>query len=280
MTTMVDTGAYESLLVEDIGAVRRVTINRPEKMNAMDERCQDELVQAVLEAESDWDTRAVLLRGAGRCFSSGYDTSPAKRARRPGSRINQDVESLLATVRRWTAIWNCRIPVVAQVHGYCLAGGADLALHCDLVVVAEDAVIGAPPVRSLGVPPAHMWTYVVGPQWAKRLLLTGDTITGTQAAEIGFALEAVPAGDLEERALGLAQRVALVSRDCLMANKHVVNEALELMGRGRLQQVSAMQDALAHLSPDATAFFALAREQGMKAAVEHRDRPFLGTAPA
>ena len=286
VTTGVPAGetAYPSLLVEQLDAMRRITINRPDKMNAMDLGCQAELVEAVSSAESDPGTRVVVIRGGGPCFSAGYDLTPRPRrddkvSGRPEvygavSKVNRDVESLTATVRRWSAIWHCRIPVIAQVHGHCLAGGTELAMHCDLIVVAEDAVIGVPPVRSLGVPPTHMWTYHVGPQWAKRLLLTGDTVSGTQAAEIGFALQAVPAAELDAYVLELAARISMVSRDCLVGNKYVVNQAIELMGRAHLQQTAAIQDAVAHLSPDALAFTALAREQGLKVALEHRDAPF------
>jgi enoyl-CoA hydratase len=281
--------AYETLLIEQIGRVRRITINRPHVMNALSLQCQHELVDAVRGAESDAGTHVAVLRGAGRVFSSGYDFAPRRRAPgepsadsgeyRSATDVESDLRSLLATTRRWAAIFHAHVPVIAQVHGYCLAGATDLVQHCDLVVAAEDAVIGCPPVRSMGVPPTHMWIYNVGPQWAKRLLLTGDTFTGARAAQIGFALEAVPAADLDDHVLALAQRIALVGRGLLRGNKYVVNKALELMGRDALQEISATQDAIAHLSPDFSNFKVAAREHGLKHAVERRDAPFRDGEP-
>ena len=146
----------------------------------------------------------------------------------------------------WAQVWDCRIPVIAQVHGNCLAGGTDLALHCDIIVAADDARIGFPPVRSMGVPPTNMWLYHLGPQWTKRLLFTGDTVSGAEAASIGLVQEAVPAGRLDEQALALATRIALVGRDLLTANKRVINQGVELMGRSQLQRFAALNDAVAH----------------------------------
>lgn len=282
--------SYTCLLVEQIGRVRRVTINRPEVKNALSMACQEELVDAVLRAERDEGTRVVVLRGAGSAFSSGYDLTPRRRppvdgggtdtgAYRGSASVEADLRSLFATTRRWGAILHAEIPVIAQVHGHCLAGATDLVQHCDLVIVAEDAVIGCPPVRSMGVPPTHMWIYNVGPQWAKRLLLTGDTMTGVRAAQIGFALEAVPPDVLDDHVLALAQRIAMVGRSLLRANKYVVNKALELMGRDALQEISAAQDAIAHLSPEFAEFKALAKEKGLKQAVAQRDAAFRDGEP-
>ncbi|MEW6473516.1 MAG: crotonase/enoyl-CoA hydratase family protein [Actinomycetota bacterium] len=284
---------YTSLLVEQIGRVRRVTINRPEVKNALSITCQEELVDAVLAAARDEATHVVVVRGAGSAFSSGYDLSPRrqrqgleparaeneKSAYRGSSNVEADLRSLFDTTRRWGAILHADVPVIAQVHGHCLAGATDLVQHCDLVIVAEDAVIGCPPVRSMGVPPTHMWIYHVGPQWAKRLLLTGDTMTGRRAAEIGFALEAVPADQLDGHVLALAERIAMVGRSLLRANKYVVNKALELMGRDALQEISAAQDAIAHLSPEFAEFKALARDKGLKHAVRQRDAGFRNGEP-
>jgi enoyl-CoA hydratase len=281
--------AHGTLLVEQIGRVRRITINRPEVMNALSLQCQRELVDGVRDAERDTGTHVVVLRGAGRAFSAGYDFTPKRRplgepSAEPGeyrsaADVESDLRSLLETTQRWAAIFHAHVPVIAQVHGYCLAGATDLVQHCDLVVVAEDAIIGCPPVRSMGVPPTHMWIYNVGPQWAKRLLLTGDTFTGARAAQIGFALEAVPAAALDDHVLGLAQRIALIGRGLLRGNKYVVNKALELMGRDALQEISATQDAIAHLSPDFSDFKAAARQHGLKHAVERRDAPFRDGEP-
>jgi enoyl-CoA hydratase len=173
-------------------------------------------------------------------------------------------------------VWHCAIPVIAQVHGNCLAGGTDLALHCDIVVAAEDARIGFPPVRSMGVPPTNMWLYHLGPQWTKRLLFTGDTVSGAEAAAVGLVQSAVAAPDLDDDALALATRIALVGRDLLTANKRVINQGIELMGRSELQRFAALSDAVAHRSADARAFTARAAEVGLRQAVRQRDEPFEG----
>ena len=176
-------------------------------------------------------------------------------------------------------MWHCAIPVIAQVHGNCLAGGTDLALHCDLVVASDDARIGFPPVRSMGVPPTNMWLYHVGPQWTKRLLFTGDTVSGTEAAVIGLVLTAVPESELDATVLELAERIALVGRELLTANKRVINEGVELMGRSQLQRFAALNDAIAHRSPQAREFGARAAQIGLKQATRERDAPFTGADP-
>jgi enoyl-CoA hydratase len=270
-----------AVLTERIGAVVRLTLNRPARHNPLTPRCIRELLDAVARAGSDPDVRAVVIRGSGPSFSSGYgilpddilpddtglgDTGPAG--------IEGDVAAMVDLAAGWAQVWDCSIPVVAQVHGNCLAGGTDLALHCDMVVAAEDARIGFPPVRSMGVPPTNMWLYHLGPQWTKRLLFTGDTVSGSEAAAIGLVQAAVPASELDDHVLALATRIALVGRDMLTANKRVINEGVELMGRSRLQRFAAVNDAVAHRSPDARAFTARAGEVGLKQAVRERDAPF------
>ncbi len=172
------------------------------------------------------------------------------------------------------AIFDMHKPVIAQVHGYCLAGGTDVALLCDIVIAAEDAVIGFPPVRAMGGPPAHMWTYLVGPQWAKRLLLTGDSISGAEAARIGLVLQAVPRDALERTVEDLADRMVMIDPHLLAANKRACNLALELMGARTLQRLAAEIDARAHQAPAVKEFNRISREQGHKAALEWRDNRF------
>lgn len=266
-----------AVLIEPIGGVRRLTLNRPERHNPLTPRCIRELLAAVAEAERDGDARVVVIRGSGGSFSSGYgilpdDIEPGDAA--PPSGIEGDAEAMLELAAGWAKVWDCRLPVIAQVHGNCLAGGTDLALHCDIVVAADDARIGFPPVRSMGVPPTNMWLYHLGPQWTKRLLFTGDTVSGAEAATIGLVQAAVPESELDDYALALASRMALVGRDLLAANKRVVNEGVELMGRSRLQRFAALNDAMAHRSKDARAFTARAGEVGLKKAVLERDAPF------
>lgn len=266
-----------AVLSERIGAVCRLTLNRPRQHNPLTPRCVDELLTAVADAGQDPDIRTVLIRGTGPSFSSGYGVIPEDI--RPGDQntrrgIEVDATAMLELAAGWSRIWDCAIPVIAQVHGNCLAGGTDLALHCDIVVAADDAHIGFPPVRSMGVPPTNMWLYHLGPQWTKRLLFTGDTVTGAEAASIGLVQSAVPEPELDRTVLSLATRIALVGRDLLVANKRVINQGVELMGRSQLQRFAALNDAVAHRSAEARAFTARAAEVGLKRAVQERDAPF------
>ena len=268
--------SYTYLLYEEIGRVARITLNRPEKLNALSVDLQSELLQAAKQAEADPRLHVVLIRGAGRAFCAGYDITPTPEGglTQATRTIRSDITRMEETVGRWNQLWNLRIPTIAQVHGYCVAGGTDLALHCDMIVTADDARIGFTPVRAMGTPPTHMWLYSIGPQWAKRLLLTGDLIDGKTARDIGWAVDAVPATSLDDTALKLAIRISHIGKDLLVANKAIVNKGLELMGRTLLQQIALEHDAIAHLAPEALTFNRIAQEQGLRAALEWRDGPF------
>jgi enoyl-CoA hydratase len=271
------TTTYTTLAVEKIGHIRRLTLNRPEHHNPLTPRCVREILGAVEDAEHDHGARVVVIRSTGRSFSSGYgfiaeDTDPGDFPRHDA--LESDVSAMLALSKGWGRIWDCALPVIAQVHGNCLAGGTDLALHCDLVVAAEDARIGFPPVRSMGVPPTNMWLYNLGPQWTKLLLLTGDTISGTKAEELGLVVAAPPASELDATVLELAQRMALVGRDLLVSNKRVVNMGVDLMGRAQLQRFAAINDAIGHQAPEALAFSARINEVGLRQAIRERDALF------
>jgi enoyl-CoA hydratase len=271
------TADYATLTVEQIGFVRRLTLNRPDQHNPLTPRSVREILRAVDEAEGDREVRVVIIRSTGRSFSSGYgfiaeDIEPGDFA--PHVAIEDDVTAMLELASGWARVWDCDIPVIAQVHGNCLAGGTDLALHCDLVVAAEDARIGFPPVRSMGVPPTNMWLYHLGPQWTKRLLLTGDTLSGRQAEAIGLVVATAPSGELDAVVLDLASRMALIGRDLLIANKRVVNMGVELMGRSQLQKFAALNDAVGHRSPEALAFADRISEVGLRNAVRERDAAF------
>jgi enoyl-CoA hydratase len=276
------TDAFATLTVEDIGFVRRLTLNRPDQHNPLTPRSVREILRAVAAAEGDEQVRVVIIRSTGRSFSSGYgfvaeDIEPGDFA--PHAAIEDDVTAMLELASGWAKVWDCAIPVIAQVHGNCLAGGTDLALHCDLVVAAEDARIGFPPVRSMGVPPTNMWLYHVGPQWTKRLVLTGDTLTGSQAEAIGLVVATAPADHLDEVVFDLASRMALIGRDLLIANKRVVNMGVELMGRSQLQKFAALNDAIGHRAPEALAFSDRIGEIGLRNAVRERDAGFDAPEP-
>ena len=269
--------AYQHVIYETEGAIARVTMNRPNKLNALNLTLQREIVAAMHEAEDDPAVRVVLLRGNGRAFSAGYDVTPddpTEAQHRRTDNIREDIQRLRGVAVRWGEIWNLSKPVIAVVHGYCLAGGTDLAQHCDLIIAADNAVLGFPPVRAMGSPPTHMWVYNVGPQWAKYLLLTGDSVDGQTAERLGLVWRAVPAAELDSAATDLAEKIARTSWELLAANKGIVNRAIELMGRGLLQQLAAENDAVAHRAPAVQEFNRMTDEQGFKAALEWRDRPF------
>jgi enoyl-CoA hydratase/carnithine racemase len=271
--------SYETLLIERLDPVVRITLNRPEKRNAISHQLQQELVDAVERCAADPEVHVVVVRGAGPSFCSGYDIAPPSgQAGEPPS-LPRHALGALAMGRMWSRIWYSPVPVIAQVHGHCLAGGTDLAQHCDLIVVAENATIGFPALRMGGTPPANMWLYNVGPQWAKRLLLTGDTFTGRLAARIGFALEAVAEEDLDAHVLELARRIAATGRDIVAINKHVLNQAIDLMGRHSLQEISGPMDAIANQAAEMQTFRERAAQIGLAAAFKERDEPFRQGGP-
>lgn len=275
---------FEYLLVEQFERVARITLNRPDRRNAISNRLQAELIDCLEQCANNAGVHAVIIRGAGKGFCAGYDVSQS--GGEEAHAVDQNQMSLprravetVAMARRWSAVFNCPLPVIAQVHGHCLSGGTDLALNCDMVVAADDAVIGFPALRMGGTPPTNMWLYNVNPQWAKRLLYTGDTFTGRFAAHIGFALEAVPADVLDDHVLKLAERMAAMGRDIVAINKHVLNRGLDLMGRATLQEVSAPMDSIANQAPEMTQFMSRAQEVGLAAAFRERDEPFADGVP-
>lgn len=278
---------FQYLIYEVDRGRARITLNRPEKLNALSLELQQELHDALWEADADNNVHAVILRGAGRAFSAGYDLTPMSRPRearedshgytaayRGRTTFDDDAWGLERAQRLRMALFDMHKPVIAQIHGYCLAGGTDVALLCDMVIASDDCVIGFPPARAMGALPNQMWLYNIGPQWTKRLLLTGDTITGKEAARLGLVLKSVPADMLEAEVEGLADRLAMIDTDLLTANKRIVNLGLELMGARTLQRLAAENDARAHLAPSVREFGRIAREEGLKAALHWRDAKF------
>ncbi len=270
----------ENILYEVADGRARITLNRPERRNALSDPLLQELEQALWEADDDTRVHCVILRGAGPAFCAGYDLAGGGRRkdddvpRRSGRTIDDDMWMLERNNRRLRALFEMHKPSIAQVHGHCLAGGTDLALYCDMVIVAEDAKIGFPPARNLGALPNNMWIYHCGPQWAKRLNLTGDTVSGADAAKIGLAMKAVPPDLLEAEVEQLADRLALIDPDLLSANKRVINTAMELMGAQVLQRLAAENDARGHRAPGTKEYFAAVKEKGLKGAFAERDAKF------
>ena len=278
---------FNTIMYEVDRGRARITLNRPEKLNALSLELQTELNTALWEADNDTNVHAVILRGNGRAFSAGYDLSPLANRNRPGAESDQytavyrggrtfddDAWQLEKAQRLRMAIFDMHKPVIAQVHGYCLAGGTDVALLCDIIIAADDATIGFPPARAMGSLPNQMWVYHCGPQWAKRLFLTGDTITGAEAAQIGLVLKSVPATHLAQEVESLVDRMVMIDTDLLSANKRIVNVALELMGARTMQRFGVENDARAHLAPSVREFGRIAGEQGLKAALHWRDAKF------
>ena len=265
--------------------VARITLHRPDKRNALTPQTLGELADALLEADDRTDVHAIVLAGAGRDFCAGYDLTGAYAGqgaddgpayRSANGTIDDDCWQLEQTQKKTLAMFDIHKPVIAQVQGNCLAGGTDLALMCDMVVAADDARIGFPAARANGTPPQNMFVYHCGPQWAKRLLMTGDWISGRDAARIGLVMDAVPAAELDAAVTELARRVALVDAELLAAHKRVVNLSLELSGARTMQRLSAEMDARAHLSrgPRRSQFRQDMAEHGLKTALTHRDEPF------
>ena len=208
---------YEEIRYEVEDGRARITLARPEKHNAMTPRLLEELEHALWEADDDCAVHCVVLRGEGTSFCSGYDLTSLGGTKRPGYRTGRthddDIWLIGQNNRRIRALWEMHKPSIAQVHGSCLAGGTDLAMACDIVIAADDARIGFPAGRSMGALPNNLWMYHCGPQWAKRLQLTGDLVTGTDAEKIGLVMKAVPAGVLEDEVEGLADRFSLIAPD-------------------------------------------------------------------
>jgi enoyl-CoA hydratase len=265
--------------------VAHITLNHPSRRNALSWEMLVELRGAMLEADDLRDVSAIVLRGAGPDFCAGYDMQSAyaryaaeggnESPYRTGSgSFDDDAWKLERFQELLRTAFVLHKPVIAQVHGHCVAGGTDLALYCDMVIAADDARIGFPATRAMGSPPNHMWIYNVGPQWAKRLLLSGDVVTGRDAAKIGLVLASAAPDQLENEVNSLAARLATVDPELLATNKRIVNIALELAGAGTLARLAAEMDSRAHLTRAKKDFDADVAALGFKAAARRRDEPF------
>jgi enoyl-CoA hydratase len=280
----------EEITFEVRDRIAWITLNRPEKRNALNWRMLQEVRDALLEADDLVSVHCIVLGGAGRDFCAGWDltggqSSPVAEAqaaaqgdvseyRSQTSTIDDDIWQLGRMNELRLVMFDMHKPVIARIQGNCLANGTDIALLADLVIVASDARIGYPPVRAQGSPPSHMWLYHMGPQWAKRMLLTGDLLRGKDAARLGLALESVPAARLDAHVEALAKRVAATAPDLLACNKRIVNMGLELMGAKTLQRLASENDARGHLSAGRMQFRRSVEEHGLKEAVRRRDEAF------
>jgi enoyl-CoA hydratase len=269
------------VLYEKDGRIARVTLNRPEVLNAIDGEMPAELEAAVAEANADPGVHVIVLAGAGRAFCAGYDLKFYAEAAGINNGVQEmpwdplrDYAFMMKNTERFMALFRSHRPVICKVQGFAVAGGSDIALCADLVVMAEDARIGYMPARVWGCPTTAMWVYRLGPERAKRMLLTGDTVDGREAERMGLVLKAVPAAALDAEVEALAERMTAVPVNQLAMQKLMVNQALENMGLRSTQTLATLLDGIARHSPEGMTFKRRAEEVGWKQAVEERD---LGT---
>ena len=265
---------YTKIIVDEpLPQVRRITLNRPEKRNPLSNELRTQMFHALEDSDTNPDVRVTIIRGAGSCFSAGYDLA---------SNVSKDQPFYTpAGLGNWPRhvvegffhMWDMAKPIIAQVHGYCLAGGTELATACDLVYVADDAKIGYPVVRSISPPDNQFYPWIVGLRRAMELMLTGDHMSGLEAVESGFANRAFPEAELEENVLKIAERVAKTPSDLQQINKRAVHRQMDAMGiRAGIRAGTEMQQ-LATYTATTQAHLAELRE-GLTAALSKRDSEF------
>lgn len=254
--------------------VRRIALNRPESLNALSNPLRSALLQRLEQHDRDPDVRVTILRGIGRAFSAGYDLRGDNSEDLPFHTAGGLGQWPRHVVDGCFRIWDLAKPVIAEVHGYCLAGGTELAQSCDLIYVAEDASIGYPVVRNISPPDNQIFPWVLGMRRAMEWMLTGDAMTGSEAAECGFANRAFVAEELEERVLEIAERVARVPSDVQQFNKRSVHRQMDLMGLRAGVRAGTELQALSTQTESARAFFESVRRDGLKAALDRRDSEF------
>jgi len=259
--------------------VARLLLDRPERLNAINEEMPREIRAAVEWANADDEVHVIVVEGAGKGFCGGYDLAlfgqgevdhPCQQERSPWDPM-VDYAYMKRNTEDFMSLWRSPKPTIAKVHGHAVAGGSDIALCCDLLVMAEDARIGYMPTRVWGCPTTAMWTYRLGPTRAKQLMFTGDTIDGRTAAAWGLANEAVPLEALERTTLALANRIAGVPRSHLAMHKMVVNQVLLTMGLEQAQSMATVFDGITRHDPEGLWFRRYAQAEGFKAAVQWRD---------
>ena len=259
----------EILLRETTAWGVRLTLNRPAKLNAISAELRDALSVAVAEAVADDRVRVIAIAGAGRAFCSGYDLSEGQPADAWGWR-----EVLAADVAATLEIWRCPKPIIAQVHGYALAGGLELAMACDLIVAADDAQLGEPEIRFGSAPVTLLMPFLIGQKRTRELLLTGDLIDAREAERIGLVNRVVAAADLAAEVDRLADRLARVPPDVMAPTKLMLNRSMEAAGFGDAVQMGLDIQAFINMSETSRAFDEIVRRDGLKAALAWRDRRY------
>jgi enoyl-CoA hydratase len=267
--------AYTVVLIDEPAPmVRRITLNRPEKRNALNHALRGDLLNALKEADQDESVRVMIVRGAGKCFSAGYELGGGNEGLElPFYTPGGDGQWPRHVTEGWMSIWDLAKPVIAQVHGYCLAGGSELATGCDLIFVAEDAKIGYPAVR-FGVPDMHFHAWFMGMRTALEMMLTGDSISGTEAARLGWANRAYPLDELDGAVVAVASRIAQVDPELAQMNKRLVHRQMEIAGMRTGIRVGTEMCALGTHTKALQRFVAQARSEGLTATLSQRDAPF------
>ena len=266
------------VLYEKDGRIGRITLNRPEVLNAIDGDLPAELAACVAEANADPEVHVIVLGGAGRAFCAGYDLKAYAESGDTNDVIQEmpwdpmkDYAFMMRNTELFMSLWRSHRPVICKVQGYAVAGGSDIALCSDLVVMGETAEIGYMPSRVWGCPTTAMWVYRLGAEGAKRMLFTGDRIDGREAERIGLVHKAVPDADLDAEVEALAERISSVPVNQLMMHKLVINQAIEAMGLRNTQMIATVFDGITRHSPEGVNFKNRAETAGWKTAVEERD---------
>lgn len=266
----------QTLRTETHNGVRSIVLSRAEEYNTITPTLRDELAVAVDEAESDADVRVILLRAEGRAFCAGYGLDWSTPAQAGESRWDsvRDYRMMSTFVETYLKLWYCQKPTVAAVQGWCIAGGTDMVLCCDIIVAAEGASFGYPPSRVWGTPTTAMWVYRMGVERAKRYLLTGDEIPAPEAARMGMILETVPDDELTDHGIALAERIAKVPTSQLVMLKLLCNQTVENMGFASSRTLGTLFDGIARHTKEGQDFVDRAGEVGWREAVRERDEPF------
>ena len=254
--------------------VRRITLNRPEKRNALNHPLRGQLIAALQAADLDPDVHVMIVRGAGTSFSAGYDLGGGNEGHdHPHFTSPGEGHWPRHVTETWMGIWDLSKPVIAQVHGYCLAGGSELATGCDLVYVAHDAKMGYPAVR-FGVPDMQFHAWLLGMRAAMEMMVTGDSISGDEAVRLGWANRAFPEDQLDTEVLAVAQRIAQLAPDIVSLNKRTVHRAMDHMGIRHAIRAGTELCALGTKQPSFVEFLERMRSKGLTRALQERDEPF------
>ena len=276
--------SFETIEYAVGGAIATITLDRPERLNTIVPPLPDEVESAVAEASRDWNVKVIVIRGRGRAFCAGYDFGSGFHhwddlvatggEWDPGKDFAFATAPALSPTQKLLSVWRAPKPTIAQVHGWCVGGGSDFALSCDLVIASEDARIGTPYSRMWGAYLSGMWIYRLGLAKAKEYALTGKPLSGREAADVGLINAAVPFERLEAAVREQAEELARIPLSQLAAMKLVVNHAYEQMGLGATQTLGPILDGLMRNTPDARRFIELAEREGVGAAVAERDGPW------